>query len=123
MKNRCLNPKVERYKRYGGRGITVCDEWRNSFEDFRDWAMSHGYADGRSIDRIDSDGNYEPSNCRWVDMTIQANNKSNNLRVEIKGESKTLGEWAHITGIGYHTIYRRYINGDRGESLIREVKA
>ena len=123
MKNRCSNPKVERYKHYGGRGITVCYEWRNSFEAFRDWAMAHGYSDCTSIDRLDANGNYCPENCRWVDATTQANNKSNNLLVEINGERKTLGEWAHITGIGYSTIYQRYRQGDRGETLIREVKA
>ena len=122
MKNRCSNPKVERYKHYGGRGITICDEWTNSFEAFRDWAMTHGYADGLSIDRIDANGNYCPENCRWVDETIQANNKRNNLFVEINGERKTVGEWARITGIGYSTIIRRYRQGDRGENLIREVK-
>lgn len=123
MKRRCLNPKVERYKSYGGRGITICDEWLNDFQSFYDWAMAHGYADGLSIDRIDVNGNYCPDNCRWVDETIQANNRSNNLMVEINGESKTLGEWAHIAGTDYNTIYQRYLRGDRGEFLIREVKA
>lgn len=122
MKSRCTNPNVQNFKRYGGRGITVCDEWANSFEAFRDWAMSHGYTDDLSIDRIDNDGNYCPENCRWVDESIQANNKGNNLPVEINGESKTLGEWSKIAGISYETIYRRYSRGDRGVALIREVE-
>lgn len=79
MKARCQNPKTEQYHNYGGRGIKVCQEWQK-YEPFRDWAMSHGYNPNASfgqctIDRIDVDGNYEPSNCRWVDLKTQANNK------------------------------------------------
>ena len=74
MRQRCNNPNRSDYKRYGGRGITICDEW-NDYNTFRDWALSNGYADNLSIDRIDVNGNYEPSNCRWVDAKIQANNR------------------------------------------------
>lgn len=123
MKNRCLNTWAERYKHYGGRGITVCDEWLHNFEAFYDWAIANGYADGLSLDRIDVNGNYCPENCRWADETIQANNKSNNLMVEINGEIKTFAEWSRITGIRYDTLCKRYRRGDRGEALIREVNA
>lgn len=75
MKKRCLNPKDATYKGYGGRGITVCDEWKSSFEVFRDWALSHGYSDDLSIDRINVNGNYEPSNCKWATWKEQANNR------------------------------------------------
>ena len=76
MRIRCYNPKDKRYERYGGRGITVCDEWRNSFEAFRDWALSNGYSDELTIDRIDTNGSYNPSNCRFI--TRAENNANRN---------------------------------------------
>lgn len=75
MKTRCSNPTTKYYKYYGGRGITICEEWRNSFQRFYDWAMTNGYSDDLTIDRIDVNGNYEPSNCRWVTMKEQSKNK------------------------------------------------
>lgn len=80
MKTRCYNPNEPSYHRYGGRGISICDEWLNSFETFQKWALSHGYRNDLSIDRINNDGNYEPSNCRWATAKEQANNRSTNKR-------------------------------------------
>ena len=76
MKSRCLYPHSIKYSIYGGRGIKVCDEWINSFQAFYDWAMANGYTDNLSIDRIDSNGNYEPSNCRWATYSQQNKNRN-----------------------------------------------
>lgn len=75
MKNRCYQHSYHGFKHYGGRGITVCAEWLDSFEAFRDWALANGYADSLSIDRIDVNGNYCPENCRWATMAEQNQNK------------------------------------------------
>lgn len=107
MKARCYNKNDEKYPRYGARGIIVCDEWRNDFQTFYDWAMSHGYRNDLQIDRIDNNGNYCPENCRWVNRITQANNKSNNQFITYKGETKTIAEWSRERGIKYETLRQR----------------
>lgn len=117
IKSRCLNKKVHHYKYYGGRCITMCPEWIDSFETFMTWALSNGYNNKLSIDRIDVDGNYNPSNCRWTNAKIQANNRTNNHIIEYKGQRKTLSNWADILGINSVTLSKR-IN-DYGWSIER----
>ena len=75
MKERCYVSTSKAYPNYGGRGITICDEWLESFSNFADWAVNNGYDDELSIDRINVNGNYEPANCRWADQKTQANNR------------------------------------------------
>ena len=108
-------------KRYGGRGITICNEWLN-FDNFALWALNNGYKEGLSIDRINNDGNYEPSNCRWVTMKEQCRNKSTNILIEYKDQNITLAELSEITNVPYMTLRDRYYRGDRGDRLIRPVR-
>lgn len=107
MKQRCTQEKQISYHLYGGRGISVCKEWMDSYIVFRDWAISSGYVDGLTIDRIDSNKNYCPENCRWVTPKEQANNTRKNLRIEYKGQVKTLSEWCDYYGKNYHTVQCR----------------
>lgn len=104
MRSRCNNPKTREYANYGGRGIKVCERW-DSFENFvADMGIR---PEGYSIDRINNDGNYEPSNCRWATTTQQLNNRRVNRVLELNGERKTIGEWSAKLGIGWHTIRSR----------------
>ena len=111
MKSRCYNPNATHYKRYGGRGIQICNKWRNDFKAFYDWAMKNGYEDGLTIDRIDVNGDYEPSNCRWVTDNEQARNTSTNKIFTINNESKSLIEWCEIYNINYRTVQDRLSRG------------
>ncbi len=106
MKQRCNYPKHNRYSRYGGRGIKVCDRWNSSFLSFLD-DMGYKPSPLYSLDRIDNNGDYEPSNCRWVLPIDQANNVSNNVFVEYIGENLTIRQWSERTGIKYKTLRQR----------------
>lgn len=119
MKKRCNNPDNSSYPRYGGRGITVCKEWESKFESFMEWALNNGYADNLTIDRIDNNGNYEPSNCRWTEPKAQARNRRSNIKVRYNGKSITLMELSEITGLNYGLLRARYDRGDRGKRLLR----
>ena len=109
MKNRCYNPLHKFYKDYGARGITVCDEWsgKDGHTNFQKWALENGWHEGCSIDRIDVNGNYEPSNCRWASAKEQANNRRNNKPITIKGVTKNASEWAEQIGISERAFMSR----------------
>lgn len=111
MKHRCRNPKLKEYPRYGGRGIKVSDEWSSSFESFEKWAKENGYEDSLTLDRIDVNGNYEPSNCRWTTMFEQQSNKRNNVFLTYKGETHTAMEWSRRTNISYTALIQRVHRG------------
>lgn len=107
MKVRCYNQNFRAYKRYGGRGITVCDEWLHDFPAFREWALQNGYRDDLTIDRIDNNKGYSPENCRWASYKTQANNTRRNIVVTIDGEEATIAEFCEKRGISPFLIYDR----------------
>ena len=107
MKTRCYNPNATYYNEYGGRGIKVCDEWKENFLSFKQWAIDNGYRDDLTIDRVNNDKNYEPNNCRWVTMEVQGNNRRSNFIITCNGESHTLSEWSKKTGIKVITLWDR----------------
>jgi len=102
------NKNNKKAKTYREKGVACCEEWVNSFENFRDWALKNGYDDILTLDRIDNDGDYTPENCRWVNGEVQANNKSNNTIIVVDGQSKTMSEWSKEKGINYSTLRSRY---------------
>lgn len=114
---RCENPKSNRYERYGGRGIRVCDEWHD-IDVFTEWAERNGYRHGLTIDRIDTDGMYCPENCRFINYKEQANNKSTNVFLEHNGERKTIADWSRTTGIPYGTLMYRVRKHWRTEDIL-----
>lgn len=107
MKTRCNNPNSKAYKHYGERGISVCKEWNNSFEAFRDWSFENGYTEGLSIDRIDNSKGYCPENCRWVPWAEQCNNRKTNVVIEYKGEVHNLMQWSKILQFDYKLVHCR----------------
>ena len=114
---RCNNPNHGDYQNYGAKGIAMCGEWKNDYQAFRDWAYANGYNEeilpnGRSkwtIDRIDVNGNYEPSNCRWITIQEQACNRRSNYPIEFNGKKQTIAEWARELGITYMTLHDRIL--------------
>ena len=111
IKDRCFNENTENYKHYGGRGITMCSEWKDSFIAFQEWALTAGYKEGMSIDRINVDGDYSPDNCRWTTSLEQARNKRNSWRITINGENKHATEWCAIYNVSYGAAYSRKRKG------------
>lgn len=107
MKTRCYNPRSTRFDLYGGRGIAVCEAWRNSFEQF--YADMGPSSAGMSLDRIDPDGDYSPENCRWADQKTQSNNVRRNHRFTVQGVERTLGEWAEHRGVTYELLRGRIL--------------
>lgn len=117
MRRRCRDEHRDSYCRYGGRGITVCPEWQD-YEVFARWALSNGYADDLTIERIDVNGNYCPENCTWITRGAQARNRRNNFKVTISGETKTGAEWARDAGLEKHTVINRIRKGLNPETAV-----
>lgn len=108
MRRRCYHPDDSHYSNYGGRGIAICDEWKDSFDNFIKWAFNNGYEEGLQIDRIDNNGNYEPHNCRWVSLKSNCRNRGSNVLVEYQGQWITIAELAEILNKPYRTVYHKY---------------
>lgn len=118
MKDRCYNHNNKRYSDWGARGILICDEWKNNFIVFRDWALKNGYKEGLTIDRIDNCKGYYPENCRWVSYKEQANNTRRNIFITVCEETHSVSEWAEIKGISQWAIRSRLKRGWSGYDAV-----
>ena len=117
MKMRCFNKNNPRYSSYGGRGITVCEEWLN-FQNFYDWAIKNGYKPGLSIERVDNDGSYDSANCTWIPRENQTKNTRKTRLIEYNGAKRTLKEWGTLLGVSHKTLSGRLYRGWSDESII-----
>ena len=117
MRTRCYNDKSIGYNNYMGRGINICDEWLNNYMSFQNWAITHGYKDGLSIDRIDNEKNYSPDNCRWVDNYDQANNKSNNIMFVVRQYKTSLRHLCECFNIGYKSSCDWFYKHNRNKNM------
>lgn len=125
MIGRCYNLSDAKYKDYGARGITICNEWKEShgFDNFLKWALRSGYQEDCNygectIDRIDVNKGYEPTNCRWTNLKVQANNKRNNIVLKYNGETHTIAEWAEILKVSSKKLYSRFHRGYPIEDIL-----
>lgn len=121
IKQRCYNENNKAFHNYGARGIIMCDEWLDNFEKFKQWSLENGYNDNLTIDRINTNGNYEPSNCRWTTRKTQANNRRNNHLITIDNETHTLEEWISIKDFNKNTIMTRIMRGWKDEDLFNDL--
>lgn len=125
IKNRCYNPRAENYKYYGAKGVTMCDEWKNDFLSFRDWALNNGYDESAktqvcTIDRIDCGKSYSPNNCRIANHVTQCNNQTSNRIFTYNETSKSMAEWARVFGIKYTTLRARIRRGIPFDKAIKK---
>ena len=120
MKQRCYNSSRRDYPSYGGRGITVCDEWLRSYRAFENWAMESGYQDDLTLDRIEVNGPYCPGNCRWETRKAQANNRRSNRLLTMDGRTQSMQLWAEEVGMDLSTLWRRLHNGWPVERALTE---
>lgn len=111
MKARCNNKRNPKYPSYGGRGITVCEEWENDFCSFLEWSLKNGYDEQLTLDRIDNNKGYYPENCRWTTRKVQQNNTRHNRYIEYNGETKTLSQWCELLNLKYSTMLNRFSHG------------
>lgn len=120
MRRRCDNPKTGFYKNYGGRGISVCDDWKNSFNSFLNWALNNGWQEGLTLDRIDNEGDYAPDNCQWITRSDQLRNRRNNRYVTFNGRTKVAADWAERLGLSYSAFLKRLNKWGDSDRVILE---
>ena len=122
MRRRCYSQNNEKYNTYGQRGIEVCAEWKDNYIKFADWARSNGYKEDLTLERIDIDKGYEPSNCKWIGMSEQSRNKTVTHYHTIDGKTyQTMNDLADAFNLPVKTLYARYYRGDRGNGLVRPL--
>jgi hypothetical protein len=121
MRDRCSSFGTEKGKHYADKGITICKEW-DEFIPFKEWSLSNGYESNLTIDRINVNGNYEPSNCRWLTIQEQERNRGNSIYVVYNGERKHLKDWSKDLNINYHTLYQRYKINTNPEYVLRKLR-
>lgn len=121
MKQRCYNSHDANYMRYGGRGIDVCEEWKNDYGKFRNWCYENGYEQGLDLDRRDNDKGYSPENCRFITHRENLLNTHRKLHDVIYGEDITLGEASVKYNLSYKLLYNRYKRGKRGDELVAKI--
>lgn len=118
MKSRCNNVNSKDYKNYGARGISVCDDWSDSYVKFKSWSIYNGYNDLLCLDRVDNGGNYDPSNCRWVTNKDNSRNTRQNVNVTYNGKTQCVSAWAEEVGLEIKTLQYRIRKGwDIGRAL------
>lgn len=122
MKNRCYDKNSINYKYYGDKGVTICDEWMESFDNFYSWAINNGYSNELTIDRIDSNKSYNPDNCRWATKRDQCYNRSMSVKLTLNGRTMYMSEWAKELGIDKRTLSWRYKNGWSDEEILSNKK-
>ena len=122
MKSRCYNKNNKAYKNYGGRGIKVCEEWKDTPAAFAEWAKRNGFQPNLSLDRIDVNGGYSPDNCRWATRKEQQANRRNNIYLTYNGETRMITEWARILGVAFQTIRYHLKRGKNFEEIYRMFK-
>lgn len=120
MRQRCLNSACPDFHLYGGRGISICPEWQNSFSCFMAWAVENGYRDDLTLDRIDTNGPYGPENCRWATRKVQANNRRTTRLLTMDGRTQSMRAWAEELDIDHSTIWRRLYYGWPVERALTE---
>ena len=121
MKKRCQNPKAKDFRHYGARGIRVCQEWQD-FDSFKAWSLQHGYDDTKTLDRMNNNVGYSPTNCRWISRKAQAYNRTTNVFYTVDGKTRTLKEWSRIYGIPDDVIIHRINEGWDVEKAITTPK-